>query len=253
MKVQIPTGGVAMNFVYVPSERLVVREAEGSPSGASERVIAATPLPQAVAAWASFLESGRFIEIKALPFPVQNRPVVRVRTSAEVLLRDISLMLATSPDLGQERTRGPAGPKVFIVANGDEDLDLIQRVASLSRQVGQWTVEIWDLTAALPMVKDRMEALKREGYIPTHLGLRLFAGPLNVTMGIGVEPPHANDFWLSVGREHGVDLFATLLDKDDSSRPWGLMVGTSASLSAVAMAYEKIDNSAALDLVISWQ
>jgi hypothetical protein len=252
MKAKTPTGGVAMNFVYVPSERLIVREAEGSPSRVSERVIAAIPPPQAVATWASFLESGRFVEIKALPFPVQNRPVVRVRTSAEVLPGNISLMLATSPDHDQGRTRGPATPEVFPVANGKDDPDLIGRVASLSRQEGQWTVEVWSLADAIPMVRDRIEALKREGYIPTHLGLRLFAAPLNVTMGIGVEPPHANDFWLSVGLGHGVDLFATLLDTDDSSRPWGLMVGTSASLSAVAMAYEKIDDSAALNLVISW-
>ncbi len=241
-----------MNFVYVPSKHLIVWETEGAPNEASERMVAAIPLPQAVATWASSLESGRFIEIKALPFPVQGRPIVRVRTSAEVLPGGISLMLATSPDLGQERTGEPAAPKVFIVANGDEDPDLIRQVASLSRQEGQWTVEVWSLAAALPMVKDRMEAMKREGYIPTHLGLRLFAGPLNVGMGIGVEPPHANDFWLSVGRGHGVDLLATLLDTGDSSRPWGLMVGASASLSAVAMAYEKIDDSAALDLAISW-
>jgi hypothetical protein len=241
-----------MSFVYVPSERLIVREAEGSPSGVSERVIAAIPLPQAVAAWASILKSGRFIEIKALPFPVQDRPVVRTRTSADVLLGNISLMLSTSPDHDRGRTRGPAAPEVFPVANGKDDPDLIKQVVSLSRQERQWTVEVWNLADAIPMVKDRMEALKREGYIPTHLGLRLFAAPLNVTMGIGVEPPHANDFWLSVGLGHGVDLFATLLDTDDSLRPWELMVGTSASLSAVAMAYEKIDNSAALNLVIGW-
>jgi hypothetical protein len=250
MKVQISTGGVAMHFVYAPSKHLIVREAEGSPGEASEGVVAAIPLPQAVAVWASFLESGRFLEIKALPFPVQDRPVVRVRTSAEVLPSDISLMLATSPDLGQGRTREPAGPKVFPVANGGEDPHLIRRVASLSQEEGQWTVEIWDLTAVLPMVRDQMEALKREGYTPTHLGLRLFVGPLNVTTGVGVESPHAGDFWLSVGRKHGtVDLFATLLDMDDSSRPWGLRVDTSAPLVAVAMAFEKIGNSAALNLV----
>jgi hypothetical protein len=237
-----------MHFVYVPSKHLIVREAEGSPSEASERVVAAIPLPQAVAVWASFLKSGRFLEIKALPSPVQDRPVVRVRTSAEVLPRDISLLLSTS--LGQEQAREPAGHKVFPIANGHEDLDLIQQVASLSRDEGQWTIEIWDLNAAISVVKDRMEALKREGYIPTHLGLRLFAGPLNVTTGVGVEPPHAGDFWLSVGRKHGtVDLFATLLDMDDSSRAWGLRVDTSAPLVAVAMAFEKLDNSAALNLV----
>jgi hypothetical protein len=100
------------------------------------------------------------------------------------------------------------------------------------------------------MVRDQMEALKREGYTPTHLGLRLFVGPLNVTTGVGVESPHAGNFWLSVGRKHGtVDLFATLLDMDDSSRPWELRVDTSAPLVAVAMAFEKIGNSAALNLV----
>jgi hypothetical protein len=61
-----------MNFVYVPSKHLLVREVEGSPKEASEGVIAAIPLPQAVGAWASILESGRFIEIKALPLPVQG-------------------------------------------------------------------------------------------------------------------------------------------------------------------------------------
>jgi hypothetical protein len=252
MKVKIPTGGVAMKFAYVPGKHLIVREADESPSEASERVIAATLLPQAVAAWASILQSGRFIEIHAFPFPVQDKPVVRVRTSAEVRPSDISLMLITSPDLGQGRTREPVDPEVFIVANGGKDPGLIWRVASLSQQEGQWTVEIWDLTAALPILEDRMGALKKEGYIPTHLGLRLFAGPLNVGMGVGVEPPHARDLWLSVGRERGVDLFATPLDTDDSSRPWGLRVGTSPSLFAVATAHEKIGNSAALDLVISW-
>ncbi|MFZ8845388.1 hypothetical protein [Thermoflexus sp.] len=237
-----------MHLVYAPSKHLIVREVEGSPGEASERVIAAIPLPQAVATWSSFLGSGRFLEIKALPFPVQNRPVVRVRTSAEVLPRDISLLLSAS--LGQEQAREPAGPKVFPIANGDEDPDLVRQVASLSRHEGQWTVEIWDLNAALPMVQDRMEALKREGYIPTHLGIRLFAGPLNVTTGVGVVPPHAGDFWLSVGRKHGtVDLFATLVDMDDSSRAWELTVDASAPLIAVAMAFEKLENSAALNLV----
>jgi len=150
-----------MHFVYVPSKHLIVREVEGSPGEASERVIAAIPLPQAAATWASFLGSGRFLEIKVLPFPVQNRPIVRVRTSAEVLPRDISLLL--SAGLGQEQAREPAGPKVFPIANGDEDPDIIQQVTSLSQQEGQWTVEVLDLTAALPMVQDRVEALKREG------------------------------------------------------------------------------------------
>jgi hypothetical protein len=240
-----------MHFVYVPGKHLIVREAEGSPREASKRVVAAIPLPQAVAAWADILKSGRFIEIHALPSPVQDKPLVRVRTSAEVLPGHISLLLTTSPDLGQKQARETAGPKVFPIANGNEDPDLVQRVASLSQQEGQWTVEIWDLTAVLPKMRDRMEALKREGYIPTHLGLRLFAGPLNVTTGVGVEPPHAGDFWLSVGRKHGtVDLFATLADMDDSSRSWLLRVDTSAPLVAVAMAFQKIDNSAALDLVI---
>jgi hypothetical protein len=253
MKSKIPIGGVAMHFVYAPSEHLIVREVEGSPGEASEGVVASIPLPQAAAVWASFLKSGRFLEIRALPFPVQDQPVVRVRTSAEVLPSDISLMLATSPDPGQGRTREPAGPKVFPVANGGEDPYLIRRVASLSQQEGQWTVEIWDLAAVLPMVRDQMEALKREGYTPTHLGLRLFAGPLNVTTGIGVESPYAGGFWLSVGRKHGtVDLFATLLDMDDSSRSWGLRVDTSAPLAAVAMAFQKVDSSAVLDLVIGW-
>jgi hypothetical protein len=45
MKAQIPTRGVAMNFVYVPSEHLIVREIEGPPSEVSERVIAAALLP----------------------------------------------------------------------------------------------------------------------------------------------------------------------------------------------------------------
>jgi hypothetical protein len=241
-----------MHLVYVPSKHLIVREAEGSPSGASERLVAAIPLPQAVAVWGSFVGSGRFMEVKALPSPVQDKPVVRVRTSAEVLPGDISLLLSASPDPGQKQAREPAGTKVFPVANGNEDPDLVQQVASLSQQEGQWTVEIWDLTAVLPTVRDRMEALKREGYIPTHLGLRLFAGPLNVTTGIGVEPPYAGDFWLSVGRKHGTaDLFATLADADDSSRPWGLRVDTSAPLVAVAMAFEEIGNSAALKLVIA--
>ena len=90
----------------------------------------------------------------------------------------------------------------------------------------------------------------RNGYIPTHLGLQLFAGPLNVTTGVGVVPPHAGDFWLSVGRKHGtVDLFATLVDMDDSSRAWELTVDAFAPLIAVAMAFEKLENSAALNLV----
>jgi hypothetical protein len=241
-----------MHFVYAPSKHLIVRKVEGSPSEASESLVAAIPLPQAVSVWASFLESGRFLEVKALPSPVQDRPLVRVRTSAEVLPGDISLMLAASPDLGQKQAREPVDPKVFPVANGNEDPDLVERVASLSRQEGQWTVEIWNLNAALPIVRDQMEALKREGYTPTHLSLRLFVGPLNVTTGVGVGSPHAGDFWLSVGRKHGtVDLFATLLDADDSSRPWGLRVDTSAELVAVAMAFEKIGNSAALNLVVA--
>jgi hypothetical protein len=241
-----------MHFVYVSDKHLIVREVEGSPSEASESLVAAIPLPQAVSVWASFLESGRFLEVKALPSPVQDRPLVRVRTSAEVLPGDISLLLSASPDLGQKQAREPADPKVFPVANGNKGPDLVRRVASLSQQEGLWTVEIWDLNAALPLVRDQVEALKREGYIPTHLGLRLFAGPLNVTTGVGVEPPHAGEFWLSVGRKHGtVDLFARLLDADDSSRPWELRVDTSAPLVAVAMTFEKIGNSSALNLVVA--
>jgi hypothetical protein len=242
-----------MHFVYAPSKHLIVREAEGSTREASERLVAAIPLPGAVSTWAAILESGRFIEIHALPSPVQDKPLVRVRASAEILPGDISLLLSASPDLGQKQAREPAAPKVFPVANGNEDPDLVQQVASLSQQEGQWTVEIWGLTAVLPMVRDRMEALKREGYIPTHLGLRLFAGPLNVTTGIGVEPPHASDFWLSVGRRHGtVDVLATLADADDSSRLWMLRVDASAPLVAVAMAFQKTNDSAPLDLVIGW-
>jgi hypothetical protein len=242
-----------MHFVYAPSKHLIVREAEGSTGEASERLVAAIPLPGAVATWAAILKSGRFIEIHALPSPVQDKPLVRVRASAEILPGGISLLLSASPDLGQKQAREPAAPEVFLVANGNENPDLVRRVVSLSRQEGQWTVEIRDLAAALPLARDRMEALKREGYIPTHLGLQLFAGPLNVTAGIGVEPPHASDLWLSVGRRHGtVDVLATLADADDSSRLWMLRVDASAPLVAVAMAFQKLDNSAALDLVIGW-
>jgi len=101
------------------------------------------------------------------------------------------------------------------------------------------------------MVEDRIEALKREGYVPTHLGLRLLAGSLNVTAGVGVGTPHAGDLWLSVGRKHGtVDLFATPVDTDGSSLAWAVKVDASAPLFAVATAFERIGNSAALNLLV---
>jgi hypothetical protein len=110
------------------------------------------------------------------------------------------------------------------------------------------------LTAALPELRDRIEALKKEGYAPTYLGLRLFAGFLSVTAAASVGSPYASDLWLSVGRKHGtVDLLAMLMDMDDSSRSWELEVDASAPLDAVAMAFEKIRDSAALDLVITWR
>jgi hypothetical protein len=234
--------------LYAPSKYIEVIGI-GTSKGIDE-----VKLPQAISAWASILEAGRYIEIRSFSLPVQGQPIVRIRTSVEISARDVSSFLLYTPSV-QGGTYDPVSltdtPFVADVWAGPR---FMPQVVSLSQKKGEWILEILDFGPALAGIEQQMEVMKKDGFTPVYFVIRSIIGFLTVMVGAGVGPCEGI-IWLGLGRVDALlsDLLAITMSSEDSLRSWKIWVDTFSPLNVVVLAREERPGISALNLAIAWQ
>jgi len=230
-----------MKLIYPIDAMLQVEVVEGTPGGA---IVAVEPV-QAREAWASILESQRWLEIRAGYGQDLSEFIFRLQTNVqEIRPNDVVYwMNALIPD---ERE-----PKNVLLGNTGEDPDITWWIASLGRQDGTWIIEMFHLDALRDWEESKSNALP--GVTVYHLGAKAAVGPMLVAALVGVGR-HRGDLGISVGLADESSPFLSAALVADSGMGWRMRVSASAEAQAAVMLSRDGEdpNKPVLGVAIGW-
>jgi hypothetical protein len=211
-----------MKLAYPIDTMLQVEVVGGAPGGA---IVAVEPA-QAREAWASVLESKRWLEIRVGYGQDPSGFIVRLQTNVEEIRPNeiVYWMNALIPD-EQE-------PKNVLLGNAGESPDITWWIASLGRQDGTWIIEMFQLDALRAWEESKLNALPEVTVY--HLGTKAAVGPMLVTALVGVGR-HRGDLGISVGLMDGSSPFLSAALVADSGMGWRMRINASAEAQAAVM------------------
>jgi hypothetical protein len=230
-----------MKLAYPIDEMLQVEVVGGTPSGA---VVAVEPA-QAREAWASILESKRWLDIRAGYGQGSSGFIVRLQTNVEEIRPNeiVYWMNALVPD-EQE-------PKNVLLGNAGESPDITWWIASLGRRNGTWIIEMFQLDALRAWEESKLNALPEVTVY--HLGAKAAVGPMLVTALAGVGC-YRGDLGISVGLANEPSPFLSAALVADSGLGWRMRVNASAEAQAAVMLSRDGEdpNAPVLSVAIGW-
>jgi hypothetical protein len=233
-----------MKLVYPIDAMLQVEVVGSTPGGA---VVAVEPA-QAREAWASILESKRWLDIRAGYGQDSSGFIVRLQTNVEEIRPNeiVYWMNALVPD-EQE-------PKNVLLGDAGEGPDVTWWIASLGRQDGTWIIEMFQLDALRAWEENNLSAYP--AITVYRLGAKAAVGPMLVTALAGVGC-YRGDLGISVGLADEPSPFLSAALVADSGLGWRMRVdafrASAEARAAVMLSRDGEDpNAPVLSVAIGW-
>jgi hypothetical protein len=230
-----------MKLAYPIDTMLQVEVVGGTPNGG----IVAVELARVREAWASILESGRWLKIRAGYGQDLSGFVVHLQTNVEEIRPNeiVYWMNALVPD-EQE-------PKNFLLGNAEENQDIAWWVVSLGRRARTRIIWMFHRDALRAWEESKLNALP--GVTIYHLGAKAAVGPMLVRVLVGVGH-HRGELGIGVGLANKPSPFLAAALVADSRLGWRMTANASAEAQAAVMLSRDGEdpNAPVLSVAIGW-
>jgi hypothetical protein len=238
--------GSQLPALVVVARQLQMEVVGGAPGGA---IVAVEPA-QAREAWASILESKRWLDIQAGYGQDPSGFIVRLQTNVEGI-RPNKIVFWMKALVPPGEPNGEPELRDVILCHAGEHPDVTWWIASLSQQDETWIIWMFQLDALRAWEENNLSAYP--GITVYHLGAKAAVDSMLVKAIVGVGR-HSGELGISVGLADEPSPFLSAALVVDSGLGWRMRVNASAEAQAAVMLSRDGEDPSApvLSVAIGW-